>query len=398
MVRIRSTTESIATRLTIHDPSDSLSTQRTRGPALLIESDLNEARSPCVTVRNLTPDLIAALDRSSEARLQSVLRVSVTGSGAQGGDDLPPVLGRHQVLEDGVRFVPHFPFEPGVPFRATFDPAPLGRPEPSEALTLEFSLPQVTSAERAHVQQLFPSGDCLPENLLRFYACFSHPMQRGWAEGNITVLGPDGRPAADVLYRPPVELWDRSMRCLTILLDPGRLKRGVGPNRALGPPLKAGEEYALVIGAGMVDSSGRRLSGGLRKPFQVTKPLREPIALERWRVRGPAAMSRDPLELVFPAPLDWAQLWHAISIASEEEHPIAGRIAIDQGERRWSFTPRSLWKPGSYQVRVAPDLEDVCGNNLLGAFDRPLRSPRESGGAVASLTICFSPVPSHFSG
>jgi hypothetical protein len=62
-----------------------------------------------------------------------------------------------------------------------------------------------------------------------------------------------------VLYRAPVELWDRSMQHLTILVDPGRLKRGVGPNRELGPPLKVGDEYALVAGSGLVDLSGEPL-------------------------------------------------------------------------------------------------------------------------------------------
>ena len=41
-----------------------------------------------------------------------------------------------------------------------------------------------------------------------------------------------------------------------------------------------------------------------------------------------------------------------------------GRIAIDQGERRWSFTPTSPWAAGSYPVWIASSLEDVCGNSF----------------------------------
>jgi hypothetical protein len=109
------------------------------------------------------------------------------------------------------------------------------------------------------VEKVFPSSDALPENLLRFYVYFSNSMQRGRAEAEIALLGPDGEPASDTLYRVPVELWDRSMKCLTVLLDPGRLKRGVGPNRELGPPLKAGQVYTLAVGAGILDLSGRGL-------------------------------------------------------------------------------------------------------------------------------------------
>jgi hypothetical protein len=221
------------------------------------------------------------------------------------------------------------------------------------------------SAVRTQVKHVFPSSDALPENLLRLYVCFSNPMQRGRAEEHITLLGPDGRPAPDTLYRSPVELWDRSMRHLTILLDPGRLKRGVGPNRELGPPLKAGQKYTLAIDAGMVDLSGRPLREGFYKSFHVAEAVREPIAVEQWSILPPATKSHQPLALIFPRPLDWALLWYTIIIASEGGQPIDGRIAIDQGERRWSFIPTSPWTAGSYYVHIASSLEDVCGNSLL---------------------------------
>jgi len=306
-----------------------------------------------------------------------------------GGEDLPDVFGRYQVLQDGIRFIPHFPFESGVRYRASFDPRPLGRPELSEVKTLDFSFSRETSAALSHVKHVFPSSDSLPENLLRFYVCFSSSMQRGRAEEQIRVLGPDGQPAPDVLYRPPVELWDKSMRHLTVLLDPGRLKRGVGPNRALGPPLKAGHEYTLAIGSGILDSFGRPLRESFYKPFRVTEAVRERIAVEQWRILPPATKSRQPLALMFPEPLDWALLGRTIKIASEGGQPIDGRITIDQGERRWSFTPTASWTAGSYHVLIASSLEDVCGNTLLEAFDRPLRSADDLVYELASRSIPF---------
>jgi hypothetical protein len=321
-------------------------------------------------------------------RLPSLLRVRVVGAGGPGGKDVPDVCGRHQLLEDGVRFVPHFPFAPGVRFRATFDPRALGRPETSEVLTLEFSIPDEPSAACTHVKHVFPSGDSLPENLLRFYVCFSNPMQRGRAEQHIALLGPDGLPAPDTLYRPPVELWDRSMRHLTVLLDPGRLKRSVGPNRELGPPLKAGQQYTLVIGSGMLDHSGRPLRQSFSKSFRVAEAVRDAVEIEPWIIDAPAAKSHEPLVLNFPKPLDWALLWHTIAIESEDGQPIAGRVAIDQDEKRWSFAPTAPWGAGAYYARVASSLEDVCGNSLLGAFDRPFRSAG-SAREVSSRSIPF---------
>jgi hypothetical protein len=256
-------------------------------------------------------------------------------------------------------------------------------------VNLEFSLPRKTSAVPNRVKHVFPSSDSLPQNLLRFYVCFSNSMQRGQAEDNIRLLRPAGESAPDVLYRPPVELWDRSMQHLTILLDPGRLKRGVGPNRELGPPLKTGLDYTLSIGSGMADLAGRPLCESFCKPFRVTEAVREPISAEQWSIRPPATKSYEPLALMFPRPLDWALLWRSITIESEGGHAVEGRIAIDEGERRWTITPTSRWAAGSYHVRIASSLEDVCGNSLLEAFDRSLRSAGDLVHEAANRPLLF---------
>jgi hypothetical protein len=248
---------------------------------------------------------------------------------------------------------------------------------------------QKAPAFTEEVTHIFPSSDLLPENLLRFYVCFSNSMQRGRALEEISLLDSDGQPVADVLYRPPVELWDRSMQHLTVLLDPGRLKRGVGPNRELGPPLKVGQTYALAIGSGMVDLSGRRLPETFYKHFRVTEAVREHIAVAQWKIVPPASKSRQPLVLMFPRPLDWALLSHTINIMSTGEESIDGRVAIDQCERRWSLTPTSTWAVGSYQIRVAPSLEDVCGNSVIAAFDRPMRSGNDFSDEPTISSIAF---------
>jgi hypothetical protein len=256
-------------------------------------------------------------------------------------------------------------------------------------VTLEFLLPREANGVRTHVKQVFPSSDVLPENLLRFYVCFSNSMQRGRAEELIRVLGPNGEPAPDVLYRAPFELWDKSMRHLTILLDPGRLKRGVRPNRELGPPLRAGCKYTLAIGSGMLDFSGRTLRESFCKPFRVAEAVRERIAVEEWTTVLPTTKSCEPIALMFPKPLDWALLRHRLTIESEGGQPIAGRIAIDQGERRWSFTPISRWAAGSYYVRIASRLEDVCGNTMSEAFDRPFQAACGLVDKAAHRSISF---------
>jgi hypothetical protein len=147
--------------------------------------------------------------------------------------------------------------------------------------------------------------------------------------------------------------------------------------------------YALAIGSGMVDLSGRRLHETFYKHFRVTEAVREHIAVEQWKIVPPVSKSHQPLVLMFPRPLDWALLSHTITVTSKAEQPIDGRIAIDQCERRWSFTPTSAWATGSYEIRVAPSLEDVCGNSVIAPFDRPLRTGSDLSHEATISSIVF---------
>lgn len=360
-------------------------------PRLIVDSDGALPGCRWIDVQGLDSDLLAELGKPgrTDERLKLILRVRVADIGSPVDEELPDVLGHVQVQEGRLRFIPRFPLEPGVRYRACFDPRLLGRSDLCDVLILDFSLPDQASVGPTEVDHVFPSPDSLPENLLRFYVSFSNSMQRGQAEEQIRVLGPEGCVAPDVLYRPPVELWDKSMRHLTVLLDPGRLKRRVGPHRDLGPPLRPGQEYTLAIGAGMVDRSGRPLRESYYKSFRVTAAIREAIAPERWRIHAPPRGSHDPLRLLFPRPLDWALLWQAITIVSCEGQPIQGRVAIDDDERRWSFIPQSPWERTEYRVRIAPDLADVCGNDLLAPFDGPLRLRGSSWLGRAHRSIPF---------
>ena len=163
------------------------------------------------------------------------------------------------------------------------------------------------------------------------------------------------------------------MRQLTDLLDPGRLRRGVGPHVALGPPLTVGQTYALSIGGGMIDGTGRPLRPGFQERFRATEAVREAVAVEQWQVGPPSAGGRRSLVLTFPRPLDRGLWSNTISVESVNGRPVDGRATVDGGETRWSFTPSAPWGRGTHRVRVRSCLEDVCGNNLVGAFDRQLR-------------------------
>jgi hypothetical protein len=351
-------------------------------PFMTFDSDSHEGIWS-VTFRNLDPELLAAIrtDSLEGGRLESSFRVAVLGAKCAEDESLPDMLGRYELLEDGVRFVPGFPFEPGLRYRAAFDSSfgssSNSRSEPPDVVTLEFALPLDQTALPAKVDHVFP------------YVSFSGSMSRGRVEDEIKIVDQDGQRVTDLLYRPPVELWDRNMRHLSILLDPGRIKRGLGPNLALGPPLKAGREYTLSIGSGMTDNSGRPLREGFSKRFRVTEAVRERIAPENWEILSPTADSRQPLELAFPRPLDWALLLHAIEIVSEDARTVVGKVSVDRCETRWKFTPISPWRAGGYQIRVAPDIEDVCGNTVMAAFDKAIDRCGDAASGWVPRSITF---------
>src|SRR6516225_2534756 len=143
-------------------------------------------------------ELIAPLGR----RVESLLRVTVAEPGASDDDDgdVPDISGDHEILADGVRFIPHLPFEKGVPFRANLDLRELRQPGLTDVKTLAFSFPEETATSETEVSHVYTSNDVLPENLFRFYFGFSNPSGRGQAKENIEFLAPKGTPAPDFLY------------------------------------------------------------------------------------------------------------------------------------------------------------------------------------------------------
>jgi hypothetical protein len=171
------------------------------------------------------------------------------------------------------------------------------------------------------------------------------------------------------------------MTCLTILLDPGRLKRGVDPDRMLGPPLRAGQRYTLAVGPGMIDAHGRPLREGFSKPSSVSEAVREPVAIERWTIRPPEKGSRQPLELIFPTQLDWAQPWRGITVASGSGRPITGRgdtsirAKRDGASRQRHLGRRAPIASASRQVLKTSAGTPHMGHSM-GRFDQPMTAAR----------------------
>jgi len=281
-----------------------------------------------------------------------------------------PMLGRLSVAGDALRFEPRFPPKPGVRYRAALrlDRLPGAEPKAPVIETL-LELPKPEPREPGRVDAVFPSTERPPENLLRFYLHFSAPMSRGEAYRRIRLLDAEGRPVPAPFLELDEELWDSSGTRLTLLIDPGRIKRGLVPRQELGPVLEAGRRYTLVIDENWPDARGRPLESGSETTFRAGPEDNDPPDPKRWRIEAPRGGSTEPLTVLFPEPLDRALAARLIDVRDERDTPILGRVSLDREETRWRFVPEAAWKPGAYRLVVGVDLEDLAGNAVGRPFE-----------------------------
>lgn len=137
-------------------------------------------------------------------------------------------------------------------------------------------------------------------------------MRTGEAPAHARIVDEtDGRVVPDAFFSPEDELWNQAQTRLTLLFDPGRIKRGLRPN--------------------------------------------------------------EELSVSFGEPMDEALLERLLVIRDSRGAPVAGRVVVARGEERWQFVPAAHWRAGRYAVDVGTDLEDLAGNNLRRLFDTDLR-------------------------
>jgi hypothetical protein len=247
-----------------------------------------------------------------------------------------------------------------------------------------------SSAAPTAVTAIFPSATDWPENTLRFYIHFSGPMSRAGTK-YVHLIDAAGAEVPDAILAAYADLWNPETTRLTVFFDPGRVKRGVGPNVALGRAIVAGRRYAIQIDGAWPDAEGRPLAAGFRREFSAGPAAYQAVTPSDWRLVPPAANTDHPLTVVFPAPLDRALLQRAIAVRTPDDRDVPGNVAIAPGETQWTFTPSAPWRPGRYDLVVLTLLEDVAGNKVGRAFEvLPTdESSRQPGGEADVVRLSF---------
>ena len=279
-----------------------------------------------------------------------------------GEGDVPPMLGSYTVDRGTLIFRPKYTPSPGIRVRAVFR-AP-GR-SPVEA---RFNESTADLQPSAYVEHVYPSANTLPDNLLKFYIQFSAPMSRGEAWSRIHLVDEKGSRVELPFLEIVQELWNSDNRRLTVLFDPGRIKRGLARRQQLGPALVEGKEYALVVDREFQDAQGVPMRAEFRKQFRVTPSDRVPPETAQWRLTPPRAHTTGALVVEFTKPMDWAMLQRAFAVQGSDGR-VTGTATVGGEESEWRFVPAAPWKPGSYQLVVDLSLEDLTGNRIGRAFD-----------------------------
>jgi hypothetical protein len=319
-----------------------------------------------IVVANLPDDLAATLSSRALAREQwsEILTVSVD-------EGQPPMLGTYAASGNTLRFTPMFPLDPGRQYRVVFRAGAWngdGGSAPAP-LVATVGLPRSEAVPSTVVSHVFPSSDVVPENQLRLYIHFSAPMGRSAGLEHIRLINADGVEVVDPFLPLDAEFWNDDRTRYTVFFDPGRQKRGILPNQQMGRSLERGSRYALVVSRQWRDGNGLPLKEEFRREFRVGPADEQPLAVTAWRVSPPAAGTRDALSVAFDEPLDHGLLLRALGVTGADGKFLDGDVRTEASESHWSFTPRTEWKAGVYQLTALAMLEDLAGNRIGRAFE-----------------------------
>lgn len=280
------------------------------------------------------------------------------------------MLGDYKVQGKELRFEAQFPLQLGVKYQVVLDPSRLPfPPEKADRITRVVLIPKPKRDKPTEITNVFPSGNQIPENQLKFYIHFSRPMSQGVAYEHIQLVNEQGKPIERGFLELPEELWTTDFQRFTLFIDPGRIKRGLRPREELGPVFEEGKKYTLIIDRNWPDAEGNPLGKTFRKAITVAGPDDHQPDPKKWKVEAPKADTTQPLLVKFPEPLDEAMLNRVVWVIDDRGETVQGTIAVKEQETHWLFTPARPWRAGSYNLVAETILEDLAGNSIARPFE-----------------------------
>jgi hypothetical protein len=223
-----------------------------------------------------------------------------------------------------------------------------------------------------------PEAKVLPANTLRFYIYFSRPGEAHFDRDQLLLINQEGQIVPDPFLVLSQELWSYDGSRLTVLMEPGRIKRGMGEDPSHEPAFIIGRTYSLVITA---------LGQTARHTFRVSDPVLEAIEETDWHIVSPNVGSLDPAVLHFDRVMDAALCEDEMRIMTSSGEVVQTRMSLAPDGTTVEFIPKRPWSAEEHSLVVSDRFEDVCGNRLGEALDHDLGA----GGRPRAGMINFTP-------
>ncbi|WP_132224856.1 hypothetical protein [Albibacterium bauzanense] len=272
------------------------------------------------------------------------------------------ILGNYKYNDDDIVFEPVIPFSRGLHYEVFYKDKSIGIVE----------VPLADISEASILEEIYPTADTLPENVLKIYLQFSKPMRTGESEKYIAIIKNEKDTVSGVFLNLDPELWNEDRTVLTVWLDPGRIKRDLIPNLTLGAPLVNHTKYSIVVSENWLNAQGLKLKESFVKTFFVSERDSLSPDIIDWALELPRSGSKDPLKVYLKESLDYFLLNETIQVLDEKNKVLPVKINVRDKERYVDFIPLNNWTAGQYKIQVQSRLEDLAGNNLNRPFDRDL--------------------------
>jgi hypothetical protein len=226
--------------------------------------------------------------------------------------------------------------------------------------------------------RISPQAKVLPANTLRFYIHFPRSAEAHFDRDQLWLLNDREQVVRDPFLVLSQELWSLDGRRLTVLMEPGRIKRGLREDRSHDPALVVGQTYSLVVTA---------LGQTARHTFRVSDPVLEAVNETYWRLISPTVGSLDPAAVHFDRVMDAALCENEIGVLTSSGEVVQTRMALAPDGTAMQLIPSHSWRAGEHRLVASERLEDVCGNRLGEALDHDLGA----GGRPRAGMINFIP-------
>lgn len=323
------------------------------------------------TAISFPAEIIKDLPRDSVAQLMQVKLKGQNGTAA--------ILGELTVA-DHVIFKPLLPFSRGTQYEVFI------RGIKKDSFSIAFA----DTTDAPALLSIYPTLDTLPENLLKIYFQFSHPMQEAVSPRFIKLVRNGSDTLRDAFLDLQPELWNTDRTVLTMWLDPGRIKRDLQPNLRLGAPLKKNDKYTLIVAQQWKDGNRVPLPKNYSHSF-VTMG-RDSIGPDPyvWKIRDSIIDQKKAFAINLGGSLDHFLLPECLSVTDEKGNKLKGSFVSYNKDSQCYFNPQLSMPPGKYILQVASKLEDLAGNNLNRPFDRDVtnsKTPSTATEYILKFTI-----------